>query len=228
MNKKRDHWSDQPCPECKKAIAANARKCPYCQHEFSEAELAERKNTKYGAIGCAIILILGLVASIAMCSGDDTDPITAATEPASAEISEAVSAFEADLANAMGSCDVRAARLGEGVTDGSIDEYEGYQLATETYNVCMNVQQELRSQAIPGNFEGDVERAAEQARSECASAMTAKAMMAETIGEIMDGDTSPSKMTELSEDGDYVQHSMSQCSTAMIQISMAAGVGLKP
>ena len=77
MSKKKDHWSDQPCPACKKPVSVDANVCPYCQHEFSDKEKADRKNTKLAAVGCAILLIMGIIGGVTMCSNDDSGPIEA-------------------------------------------------------------------------------------------------------------------------------------------------------
>ncbi|WP_129792591.1 zinc ribbon domain-containing protein [Sphingosinicella sp. CPCC 101087] len=60
---------EKKCPRCAEVIKSDAKVCRFCQHEFSEADLAEaRRGTtqanKAGAMGCAVIgaLVIGVCA----------------------------------------------------------------------------------------------------------------------------------------------------------------------
>jgi uncharacterized paraquat-inducible protein A len=50
------------CPKCKEAISREANICPHCRSDLTENEEWQAQKSS-GGVGCATIIILGLIAS---------------------------------------------------------------------------------------------------------------------------------------------------------------------
>ena len=98
------------CEYCKKNIDVSASRCPYCQGEYTDEQVATRKklvgNTRWGCV--AIIGIFVLLGLIGQCSGggekaaDSTLPTTMISEQAIAQEAGAVTADDTGDSNLTG------------------------------------------------------------------------------------------------------------------------------
>lgn len=130
----------------------------------------------------------------------------------------------------MAKCDLAGQRLQEkfaAATDGSGDFYSAYDEAQFAEQACHQNSRSVSAIEIPSVFSDKGQLAAENAIDACKSAMTAKAMMADSFSTVLDGDTRPSAISEVREAGNYVQLRMSECAANILEVNSANGISIE-
>lgn len=225
-------WNELPCPACKKPVAADASKCPYCQTEISEQEQKARKSQLKGSIGCGIVAVACLGFAIAYCgSGGGNDELKPEDYPAAGsaapEIEQAVLQLNDGVMGVMASCDTRLTLLGDRIGElakGSGDAYRVYRDATGAASVCQQSYSDLVELSPPDALDGAVEDKAEKAIKDCRSAAIAKKMHANEIAKVLDGGASMSAVAELEDAAGFASSATLSCVAGLMDTAAAAGV----
>lgn len=90
---KKSKYNEIACPACREPVAYDATRCPHCQINFTDEQVAERKaehgrGVKFG-FGCLGAIILGILA-VSMCSTGNSPQADSSAETPSAASDEAL------------------------------------------------------------------------------------------------------------------------------------------
>lgn len=239
---KKPNWDEVPCDACREPIAPAATRCPHCQTEFTPERVAQRKSehqkTIYTGLGILFGLVLILI-FIAQCTSSSDDSalsngtqvagnVVEAASPGSAKADAA--AFYRRLVAAMEPCDAggkKSADVAERVSKGQATVYDGYSASREQVEGCRQSADSFVSMEVPANFTGDARDAAEKAITTCRNAASIKQMAGETMMEIYDGESRPSKVAELQEQVSAAQGGILACVAQGMNAANKGGAELK-
>lgn len=182
----------------------------------------QRRSRENRTLGIGCLVVIGLIALVSTCSGssDGDMEIVETADPA------AIVAWHSAIVAAGAPCDGATAALSERIAaagDGEATAAETYRAATTAKEACMASRDALAKVVMPAWTEDSAPKA-EEATETCRNAFAARVLMADRAAEIIDGDTSPSKMADFTDLASASQAGVMLCAAQIANAALAAGV----
>lgn len=231
MGKKLD---EEPCPKCKKSVSVSASRCPFCQTDYSSAEIAARqKQNKQGiAFGCGALVVLALLLTMcqAIDASDDSPDEPAETLATAASPQDQKLQFSGlyRLVISTGKeCDTANTRAVEALSlvgSGKSNVYTAFPIVDNAERVCQKAVDRLVSLSVPTVFPQDVNTSLRKSIDKCMTGYQARVSGLGTIKQVMDGDSRPSLVQAFQEDQRLSQAGVMLCIAGFTDAGMKLGL----
>lgn len=186
----------------------------------------------------AIGLVLGLASCVTGLSlPEGTKPASQATPSAKSPIpadDKAELQAEADqlwtkVKTEIARCDALVGKAGSAMTgtgDGSASIYDAYEATTVAERACADANVEMASFDPPEHAKGEVKSAFKEAIETCSFMASSRQIAMKSSGEVLNGDSSPKRVTEAREDMASARAFSTKCILDLMSAAEKGGIVL--
>lgn len=218
MAKKKANWNEVACPKCKQPLNVAASRCPHCQAEFTDAEVAARKKEHRGGLmfGCGFLILVMLTLGWCVSRGDDGE---SAISTGSAK-GDAIALYK-EVIRIVEPCD--AAMTSVAKVSEQHDVVAAYRAVEQADKVCLSTGTDIKAIGVPASFDDENKDMAKKTLDICHDAYLNKWAGAHKFKEILDGDNSVSAQAELQDIMQNIKSGSTICVGGLVSLATAQG-----